>query len=115
MKNKEKDVVSNKTKKNKKEEKLFTKKESKVTIRKNYNPLKVNYKIYERGSGLCMENIVLNNLKKELNLKNGTKEKVVEILFQKCKELNYNIDESKEIIIEFYKDKLLVQNLSINL
>ena len=40
-------------------EKLFTKKKSKVTIKRNYTPFKVNYKIYERGSGLYMKNEVL--------------------------------------------------------
>lgn len=56
-----KDVVLKEIRKNeKKGEKLFTKKESKVTIRKNYNPLKVNYKIYKRGSGLYnMKDIIL--------------------------------------------------------
>lgn len=43
-------------------EKLFTKKESNDIIRKDYNPLKVNYKIYKRGSGLFVDKeIILKN------------------------------------------------------
>lgn len=38
---------------------VFTKKESNDIIKKDYNPLKVNKKIYERGSGLLMKNEVL--------------------------------------------------------
>lgn len=51
--------------------KLFTKKEVKDIINKNYNPLKVNYKlIYKRGSGLYnMKNVVLEEIRKELDLK----------------------------------------------
>lgn len=40
--------------------KVFTKKKMNDTIRKDYNPLKVNEKFYERGSGLYnMKEIVL--------------------------------------------------------
>lgn len=70
MKKKEKDVVLNKTKKSKKEEKLFTKKKSNDTIEEDYNPLKVNYKIYERGSGsYSMKNEILKEIGEELNWK----------------------------------------------
>ena len=50
-------------------EKLFTKKKENDTIRKDYNPLKVNYKIYRRGSGLYMKDGHLKELRKELNWK----------------------------------------------
>lgn len=57
-----------KIKRNEKE--VFTKKESKVTIRKNYNPLKVNYKIYRRRSGsYSMKNEILKEIGEELNWK----------------------------------------------
>lgn len=50
--------------------KLFTKKEEKYTIGKDYNPLKVNYEIYGKGSGLFnMEKEILKEIKKGLNLK----------------------------------------------
>lgn len=40
--------------------KLFTERQKNDTIKEDYNPLKVNYKIYERGSGLYnMKEIVL--------------------------------------------------------
>lgn len=48
---------------------VFTKKESNDIIKKDYNPLKVNKKIYERGSGLFMENEVLEEITKGLNWK----------------------------------------------
>lgn len=50
--------------------KLFTKNKAKDIINKNYNPLKVNCKIYKRGSGLYnMEDKILKEIKKDLNLK----------------------------------------------
>ena len=49
-------------------EKLFTKKESNDIIRKDYNPLKVNGKIYKKGSGLLMkDNITSKNYIKLLH------------------------------------------------
>lgn len=63
-------------------EKLFTKKKENDTIRKDYNPLKVNYKIYRRGSGLYMESeILFNELLKELNIieRMFFKRKIIEI------------------------------------
>ncbi len=51
------------------EEKAFTKKESNDIIRKDYNPLKVNYKIYKRGSGLFVKNETLKEIIKDLNWK----------------------------------------------
>lgn len=48
--------------------KVFTKKESNDIIKKDYNPLKVNKKIYERGSGLLMEDkVLLSEVTEELN------------------------------------------------
>lgn len=50
--------------------KLFTKNKAKDIINKNYNPLKVNCKIYKRGSGLYnMKNVVSEEIRKELDLK----------------------------------------------
>lgn len=50
------------------EEKVFTKKKGKDTIKKKYNPLSKDYNSYERG-GLYMEEtkIILEELKKHLN------------------------------------------------
>lgn len=65
-----KDIVLKKTtKKEKEKEKLFTKKKSKVTIEKNYNPFGVNYKIYKRGSELYKMKKEVLEKKEELNLK----------------------------------------------
>lgn len=84
--------------------KVFTKKSVSNTIRKNCNPLKA-----KRRDGLYdMEKVKLNEIKKEISSKYEIKEKVVEILFEKCKEENYNIDESKGLIIKF----LEIDNLS---
>ncbi len=71
MKNKEKEVILDETKKSKKEGgKLFTKKKSNNTIRKNYNPFEVNYKIYKRRDGSYnMDKMILEEIKKDLNFK----------------------------------------------
>ncbi len=61
-----KDVV---LKDEKEEEKLFTKNKNKITIKKNYNPFEVNYKIYKRGSGLYMEDNILKEIRKKLDWK----------------------------------------------
>ena len=48
----------------------FTKGESNIIIKKDYNPLEVNYKIYKRGSGLfMMKNKELKEIKEGLNWK----------------------------------------------
>ena len=51
--------------------KVFTKRTSNSKIKKNYNPLKVNYRlIYKRRDGLYkMDNEILKELKRDLNLK----------------------------------------------
>ena len=54
----------------KKQEKVFTKKKVNSTIKKDYNPFEVNYKIYQRRDGLYnMQDVVLEKNKKELNIK----------------------------------------------
>lgn len=46
---------------------IFTKKESSDIIKEDYNPLKVNEKIYEKGSGLFkMKNGLLKEISKGL-------------------------------------------------
>lgn len=88
----------------KNERKVFTEKKGNSRIRKNYNPLKVNCKIYRRRDGLYkMKKVKLNEAKKEISSKYGIKEKVVAILFEKCKKENYTINESKRLIVEFLK------------
>ncbi len=57
-------------------EKLFTKKKENDTIRKDYNPLKVNYKIYRRGSGLYKMKGKVWKEKNKLNLKEFTIERI---------------------------------------
>lgn len=52
-----------------KNQKLFTKKGENGKIKKDYNPLKVNYKIYRRGSGLYMDKEILKEIKRGLNFK----------------------------------------------
>jgi len=60
--------------------KVFTKKKEKDIIKKNCNPLKVNYKrIYKRGSGLYMENIILKEIRKNLDWK----DKIISHTFSK--------------------------------
>ena len=53
----------------KKEEKVFKKSKKKGTIKKNYNPFEVNYKIYKRGSGLYMKGNILKEIRKKLDWK----------------------------------------------
>lgn len=54
-------VLKNSKKFAKIEKKVFTKEKENDTIRKDYNPLKVNCKNYRRGSGLYkMKEIVLD-------------------------------------------------------
>ena len=62
-----------------KNQKAFTKKESNNIIKKDYNPLKVNYKIYER-EGLFMretKDVLIKDIEKELNWR----EKIIVKLF----------------------------------
>ncbi|MCI8410892.1 MAG: hypothetical protein HFJ40_00245 [Clostridia bacterium] len=50
--------------------KLFTKKGENDTIRKEYSPLKVNYRlIYKRRDGLYMDKEILKEIKRGLNFK----------------------------------------------
>lgn len=80
------------------EEKVFTKKKVSNTIRKNYNPLKVNYKIYKRGSGLLsMKSEVLKKVK-TLSKKYNRKEQLILKMMEKCNKMGYNI----KSIEEFY-------------
>lgn len=72
MKNVVKDVVQEGSKENEKEgRKVFTRRITNDIINKDYNPLKVNYRlIYNRRDGLYkMKNEILNEIKKDLNLK----------------------------------------------
>ena len=54
---------------------VFTKKQSRDIIKKDYNPLKVNYKIYERGSELF--NMEKEN-KKKISLEGFTQERIMQ-------------------------------------
>lgn len=86
-----------------KSEKIFTKNEKNIIISKDYNPLKVNYKIiYKRRGGLFMKGEVLNVVKK-LSKKYNKKEKIIFEMIEICKELGYNIRESEVLIEEFFR------------
>ena len=64
MKNVVKNILKNS------QEKVFTNEEMNIIIKKDYNPLKVNYKIYKRG-GLFMKGtkeVELEEVMKELNI-----------------------------------------------
>ena len=63
----------------KKEKKVFTKKKGKDIIKKDYNPLKANYKICEERDGLYMKKILLKEIRKEIDLK----EKFISYIFPK--------------------------------
>lgn len=83
---------------------VFTKKESNDIIKKDYNPLKVNYKIYERGSGLFMEDEELNVAKK-LSKKYNKKVIVVLNMINKCKMFGYDIKKCEKLVKEFEEKK----------
>lgn len=79
-------------------EKVFTKERRNSRIKKNYNPLKVNYKIYKRGSGLLsMKSVVLKKAK-TLSKKYNRKEELILKMIEKCNKMGYNI----KSIEEFY-------------
>ena len=54
------------------------------------------------------EEMVLKEVVREFSKKFNTKEKVIIIMLEKCKELGYNIFESKKVIIEFFTCPKLV-------
>lgn len=66
-----KNVVLISTKKFKKvSEKVFTDRERNSKIKKDYSPLKVNYRlIYKRRDGLYMDKEILKEIKRGLNFK----------------------------------------------
>lgn len=83
--------------------KIFTKNKKNIIISKDYNPFKVNYKIiYKRRDGLFMKGEILSVVKK-LSKKYNKKEKIILEMIKKCKELGYNIRESKVLIEEFFE------------
>ncbi len=68
--------------------KVFTKEESNIIIKKNYNPFTVNKNL--RKKGLCMkriENVVLNEIKNELNWKEKIIVRIVNKTFNKVADL----------------------------
>ena len=50
-----------------------------------------------------MKDVVLNEVMKELGEIHKVKKKVITIMIDKCSELGYNLNKSREIILEFYK------------
>ena len=87
--------------KEKESKKVFTNEERNNIISKDYNPLKVNYKIYKRGSGLFMENETLSIVKK-ISKKYNKKEVLILEMMKKCKEMGYDIQSCLKLINEFY-------------
>ena len=52
--------------------KLFTREDKNIIINEKYNPLKVNFKLIYEREGLCVnktKDVLLNEITKELNLK----------------------------------------------
>lgn len=84
-------------------ERIFTKNEKNIIISKDYNPLKVNYRIiYKRRDGFVMKGETLSVVKK-LSKKYNKKEKIIFEMIEKCKELGYNIQDAEVLIEEFFK------------
>lgn len=50
-----------------------------------------------------MKDVVVNEIIKELGKNYKSKKKIITIMIDKCLELDYNLNESKEIILRFYK------------
>lgn len=49
------------------------------------------------------KDVILDEVIKELRNEYNKKEQVIRIMLEKCKRLGYNIKESKEIIVTFFK------------
>lgn len=80
---------------------VFTKKKRNNIIKKDYNPLKVNYDlIYEREGILMCNNVVLDETKK-LSKKYNKKEKVILKMFELGINNGCDVDEIKKMISEF--------------
>lgn len=50
-----------------------------------------------------MKDVVIEEIVKELEKMYRIKKKIITIMIDKCLELGYNLNESKEIILKFYK------------
>lgn len=83
--------------------KLFTKKNTKGIIKKNYNPSEVNWKIYKRkGEKYIMEDKILES-KCKLNLRKLAHERIIK---------NANVFSEKELSI-IKNNSILVEKLYI--
>lgn len=49
------------------------------------------------------KDVVLNKTIKKLSKKYNKKEEVIKTMLEKCSELNYDISESVELILEYFK------------
>lgn len=78
---------------------IFTNNKCNNIMNKDYNPLKVNCKIYE-SEGLFMEGEIFNVVKK-LSKKYNKKEMLILEMIKKCKMFGYNIKETERLIKEF--------------
>lgn len=51
-----------------------------------------------------VKDVVENEVIKELSKKCSRKGKVIKIMLERCRNVGYNIQESKQSILEFYKN-----------
>lgn len=82
-------------------EKLFTNSKSNNIMKEKYNPLKAN-KFEREGLPMKEKDEVLNVIVEELSKKFNKREQVIIILIEECKNLGYNMKESKEKISDFF-------------
>ena len=94
-------------------EEIFTKNDEKDIIKKKYNPSNEKSIFHER-EGLPMRETkdIIRDIVLELSKKYNKKEQTIQIMLEKCYDLDYNIKESKELINIFFKENWLVHNLS---
>ena len=81
--------------------KLFTKNKAKDIINKNYNPLKVNYKIIYERDGLYMKNEI-SKIAKRLSKIHNQKEGLMLQMMKKCNEMGYNMKNTEDVINQYY-------------
>lgn len=96
----------------KSEKKVFTKEEGNIIINKDCNPLKVNYKIYERGSGLFMKNETLsivrriskkdNNSKNDFNISEFVNKRIMDNINLFSEEEKILIKNNKKLLEKIY-------------
>jgi len=81
-------------------EKLFTNSKSNNIIKKDYNPLNMNFNEIYRIGGMIMKN-QKSNIAKDLTRKYSKKEILLIKMIEMCEKLGYNTEEAKNIIENF--------------